>query len=61
LGITPLDVAILSSPSPANSPQYAFINLHENENTSIVAAKAFIYFFGGYELVCMLTLSYLHV
>jgi hypothetical protein len=58
LGVTPLSVSTLSSPPPSPlllsgsssnepTPNYGFINLHQNENTSIIAVKGFLYFFGG--------------
>lgn len=34
-------------PSCSNNPQLAFLNLHENENTSVVAVRSFLLYNGG--------------
>ena len=48
LGDTPLNITTYTQPDEAgNVGLYSFINLHENENTSVVAAKALIYQKGG--------------
>jgi len=51
LGDTVINVTKEVFPMPVGcmncSPDLSFINLHENENTSVVAVRSFLYFNGG--------------
>jgi len=56
LGSTMINITVYTQPSRKQSqhlaiPSYSFINLHENENTSVVAAKTLIYQKGGGSIV----------
>ena len=48
LGETLINITTYTQPDKAgNTGLYSFLNLHENENTSVVAAKTLIYQKGG--------------
>ncbi len=47
LGITKVNITVLEA-AGASAASLHFINVHQNENTSVVAAKALMYFVGGY-------------
>merc|ERR1712137_1540815 len=47
LGDTQLNITVYTQPNENGEALYSFINLHENENTSVVAAKTLIYQKGG--------------
>jgi hypothetical protein len=56
LGETMINITVYTQPnrkqnSGSEVPTYSFINLHENENTSVVAAKTLIYQKGGGSIV----------
>ncbi len=50
LGITKVNITVLEA-AGASAASLHFINVHQNENTSVVAAKALMYFVGGYLLI----------
>jgi hypothetical protein len=51
LGETKVNISVLAAPVPT-LPAVAgttlhFLNVHQNENTSVVAAKVLLYYYGG--------------
>lgn len=46
LGETAVNISVLASPSSGGEALH-FLNLHQNENTSVVAAKVLLYYYGG--------------
>ena len=51
LGDNQINITVYTQPSRGGNQYYSFINLHENENTSVVAAKTLIYQKGGGSIV----------
>merc|ERR1711879_510583 len=51
LGDTKVNISVYMQPGREGQLNYQFLNLHENENTSVVAAKALLYQKGGGSIV----------
>eukprot|EP01094_Clydonella_sp_ATCC50884_P027136 TRINITY_DN7673_c1_g1_i1.p1 TRINITY_DN7673_c1_g1~~TRINITY_DN7673_c1_g1_i1.p1 ORF type:complete len:415 (+),score=107.42 TRINITY_DN7673_c1_g1_i1:134-1246(+) len=51
LGDTKLNITVYTQPGKDGAIRYRFLNLHENENTSVVAAKSLLYQKGGGSIV----------
>lgn len=51
LGETAVNISVFAAPVPTSSgaarAALHFLNVHQNENTSVVAAKVLLYFYGG--------------
>jgi len=52
LGETAVNISVFAAPVPTSSgaarAALHFLNVHQNENTSVVAAKVLLYYYGGY-------------